>query len=242
MLNNVQQSKYISDTISIVLSFADLLSPGDTISGVPVITVTVSSGVDSNPSNLLYEGVSVTQGSIVEQRFRLGVPGVIYHILYSVVTVAGETLEKDTLLAILPEGTDVTPTWMPLWETTQLYPYEYGPESFISYHVLTSGRLHQGLYAIPPEGIITRQSLLSGTLTYQNTVTYVIPPESYKATQVLISGTLTYQNTVTYVIPPESIKTYHILISGTLEGSGVSYAIPYESFKATHILTGGTLT
>lgn len=238
MLNNVQQSKYISDTISIVLSFADLLSPGDTISGVPVITVTVSSGVDSNPSNLLYEGVSVTQGSIVEQRFRLGVPGVIYHILYSVGTVAGDTLEKDTTLAILPEGTDVTPTWLPLWESTQLYPYQL-TDSLTSHITMTSGRLAVVVYSIPAEYIQSKVVWLGGTLIGAG-VTYNIPHEDLKGSLLWIGGTLV-ESGITYSNDYDSLKGALAWIGGELQNASITYNIPHEDLKGSITFTGGSL-
>src|SRR5574340_326544 len=90
-----QASKYVPETVSIVLSFADLLEYGEQISGIPVVTVTTESGLDPNPSNLLYQGCSVSNGNTIEQRFRLGLSGGIDTLNFAVRTTLGSALEED---------------------------------------------------------------------------------------------------------------------------------------------------
>lgn len=241
MLNNVQWSKYTAETVSIVLSFADLLSPGDTITGTPVITVTVYTGTDSNPSNLLYQLPTVTKGSVVEQRFRLGIPGVIYHILFTIQTVAGDTFDKESYLAILPEDGTAIPSWVPLWESTALYPYLEAPEYIQGRHLLVGGRLAWVAYPIPAEPIQGSIELVSGDLIYQSSVDYPIPHEDIQGASILVLGDLVYQTTVPYDIPHEDIKGGVALISGILTGHGIGYNTPHEDIQGTTILTSGTL-
>ena len=117
------------ETISILVSFTDLLPLGDSISGLPSVTITVASGVDPSPASLLYMAAIVRSGQTVEQRFRLGVPGVIYRVSFTVATIQGNRLSKECYLAILPDEGEAIPQWLPLWESTQLYPVEVPLES-----------------------------------------------------------------------------------------------------------------
>ena len=114
MLHVVEGSKYEAETVSIILSFAEDLPAGDSILGTPTITVSLLTGTDTNPSNMLYGVVSIHNGTDVEQRFRLGIPGNIYYILYQVVTTNGLRFEKDCYLAIIPVEGNAVPLWLPL--------------------------------------------------------------------------------------------------------------------------------
>lgn len=240
MWHFVEDSKYRAETISIVQSFADVMLPGDSISGTPTISITVSSGIDPTPSTILYEGVSVTNGNTVEQRFRLGIIGVIYCITFTIVTVMGETLEKECYLAILPQEGFAIPTFLPLYESTQLYPYQINPEYIQGSTILTGGYLKNLLYAIPPEDIQGLTILTGGTLTLV-VITYNIPHEDIQGATVLQGGLLTYQNNIPYAIPHEDIKGKTLLISGTLFGGSILYTCPHEDIQGHTILTGGTL-
>ena len=237
----IQESKYEAETISIVVSFLDLFSSGEIISGLPAITVTLFTGTDPSPSNILYGVADIVGNVSVSQKIRLGVPGVIYHITFKVATNLGNTFEKETCLAILPEDATAIPLWLPVWESTQLYPYML-QDGVSAGQVLTGGRLAQTVYTIPSEGIFPVITMLSGVLTYLNNITYNIPHEDISALHLLQSGILTYINNAQYDIPHEDIKTFQLLIGGSLNGVGVSYIIPSEGISTAQILTGGTLT
>lgn len=236
----VQGSKYHTETISIVQDFADMMSAGDSITGVPVITISVASGSDPIPQDMLYQGVSVI-GKMVEQRFRFGVEGVIYSILFTVQTAQGFTLEKDCYLAILPEDGAAIPNWLSLYETSSVYPM-YTQDRYQAKHILTSGRLITTRYPIPPEATQAKHILTSGTIVTFGTPKYTIPHEDITARHILVSGDIEIFGAIKYNIPNEATTTRHILISGTLIGVGISYDIPFEATITNHILTGGTLS
>lgn len=237
MQHFVEGSKYQVETISIVQSFLDMMEAGDSITGTPTISVTVSSGIDPTPSLILYEGVTVTNGNTVEQRFRTGIPGVIYHITFTILTAYGYNLDKSCYLAILPEDGIAIPNFLPLWESTQLYPI-YAVEQYKAQLSLTGGGL---IIIVIPYSFLdsyqTSLSLLSGNL--HNIVVPYSLSEQYKASLLLSSGTL-----VEIVIPyalSEQYKTSLALISGTLTVVVIPYSL-YDSYQTSLSLTSGSLT
>ena len=162
----VQDAKYRAETISAIISFANVFSSGEVITGTPVVTVSVLSGIDPAPSDMLYGGVTVTGGDTVEQRFRLGVLGCIYEIVYEVVTNLGNTISKNFYLAILPNNDAAVPLWLPIWETSQLYPIEPTYEPCISSLAITEGSLITVIinYSTLPEKYQSYFNFYSGTL------------------------------------------------------------------------------
>lgn len=236
-----QGSKYEAETVSVVLSFADLLQPTDSILGIPTITITVLSGIDTNPGNLIYGGVSIIGGNTVEQRFRLGVPGVIYTVTYTVQTTLGDTPEKRFDLAILPNTDNAIPIFLPLWESTQLYPIEPPYEAATGALSITAGTLLIVIinYTYSYEAYKGASNFIAGTLT-SILVPYSYSHEDYKAAATLSAGTL-----VVIVIPysysHEDYKSSLALISGTLVTIVISYSYTHEDYKAQVSFTGGTL-
>lgn len=240
MLTIVQGSKWQAETISIVISFADELSSGDSITDTPVVSIVVNSGFDSNPGNLLYQGCTVTNGNTVEQRIRLGIPGVIYIVTFAVVTVAGDKFEKESYLAILPDPDSAVPNWLPLWSLTTLYPYQSGPDWIRASTVPTGGRLAQTVIPFGPDWINSFLSIDGGTLTGSG-VTYVIPYEDLQSNAIIIGGTLIFVNTITYNYSHEDIKTNLAILGGTLIQAGLSYVIPSDNIQTAITLQNGTL-
>ena len=240
MWHFVQGSKYLSETVSIVLDFSDLFQSGEVIVGTPVVTVTLVSGTDSSPADLLYQGVTVTFNTVVEQRFRLGVEGNIYNVTYQVVTNLGHDFEKSCYLAIVPNEGEAVPNWLSLWETTPLYPY-YTGDSMKASHVLSGGRLVQTVYRVPADSIKAGHLLNFGLLTPTNVLSYTVRLDGIQAGHLPISGILLPSNAINYSIPADGTTNRHILISGTLIGAGVSYTIPADGIQVGHLLTGGTL-
>lgn len=241
MENFISGSKYVPETISIIVSFADLLSPGDTISGLPAITVSVASGTDTNPANLLYMAAIVRGGQTVEQRFRLGLPGVIYYINFTVGTTLGDRLSKECYLAILPDEGTVIPSWLPLWESTQLYPVEVPLESVQGSSLLLSGSLITVVinYAYGPEEVQGSASLYTGTLVVV-VLTYDYSFEAIQGSSSFTSGTL-----VVVVIPydysHEDIKGNAAFLSGTLVVVVIPYSYSFEAIQGSASFTSGTL-
>lgn len=234
----VEESKYHSETISIVVSFSDVLSPGDSITGLPSITVTVFTGIDATPTDILYLGISIIAGTSIEQRIRLGVIGVIYHLLFTVTTVQGDTLQKECYVGILPEDGMAIPTWLPFWASTQLYPYQIS-DNLTGQITFTGGRIFNAFYAMGPEYVKSSVLFVGGILSNAS-ITYNNPHEDIKGQLVIIGGTL--QNaSITYSIPHEDIKTGFAIIGGTLQNASITYHIPHEDLKGTIQIMGGTL-
>lgn len=241
MLNIVQASKYESETISIIISFADVISAGDSITGVPVITPTVAIGVDTNPSNILYEGVSIIGGTAVEQRFRLGVPGTIYQLNYKINTVSGDYFEKECYLAIVPSDGTTIPEWLPLWESTQLYPIQ-DSESLQGNSILLTGTLQVIVinYPYSYEAIQGTSSFSSGIL-HVVTLPYSYSYEALQGSSSFISGTLVVV-VIPYSYSSEDLKGNSAFLSGTLTVVVIPYSYSYEALQGSAIFTSGTLT
>lgn len=236
MLNIVQWSKYRAETVSIIVSFADLLAPGDTITGTPTITVTVFTGLDPTPSDLLYQGVSIPNSSTIEQRFRLGIPGVIYHILFSVDTTLGDSLDKECYLAILPEDANAVPTWLPLFLTSQLYPLEDSGEIANSIQPISGRILNMPVWG---DSMQVSIAALFGTLT-GTAVSYINPHEDLTIDITPLFGTLS-GTAVSYDNPHEDMKHQMAPLYGTLSGTAVSYDSPHEDMQSSITPISGTL-
>lgn len=210
-----------------VVSFLDMLSTGETIVGTPIVTVTVATGLDSNPSNILYESVSVSQGAVIEQRFRLGVVGVIYQINFSVQTTLSNTLEKDCYLAILPDDDNAVPTYLPLLETSTLYPY-YLSDSFLGGITWSFAKL-QGIYT--QDSMSTSVLFIGGSL-FGTAALYTIPSDNMKTSILWTLGYLS-GNPVSYSITHDDLKTQVAWLSGSLYGTGVSYSYSGDYLKTS---------
>lgn len=236
----VNGSKYRAETVSIVVSFSDLLTDGDYIVGTPVISVTVESGTDPSPADLLYLGVSVTKGSVVTQRFRLGIEGVIYHIVFQIATHLGDTLEKACFLAIRPNEGAAVPTWLPLWESTQLYPVTPLSENIQGALVITGGQLYVIIinYICPPENM-QGSIIITGGYLRSPIVAYICPPEDIQGALIITGGTLVVvQIPYTFM---ESMAGAISIISGTLVTVVISYNYSSENMQGALTITGGTL-
>lgn len=232
----VHRAKYRFETISVVLDFADDFVGGEVITGTPMISIVLDAGVDPTPSEILYQGITTTS-TTVEQRFRLGVDGVIYIITYTVQTDAGNTYEKEFYLAILPQDGSAVPQFAFIYENSTLYPYELSDDLQCAI-TMDSGRLFQGLYAYA-EGINPSLNLVGGTLIAAG-ITYNIPHEDIMCAITLDGGVLTYINNVTYAYN-EDIQCNIAIIGATLIGTGITYNIPHEDITCSITLTSGTL-
>lgn len=241
MENFISGSKYVPETISIIVSFSDILPTGDTITGLPSITISVVSGVDPSPATLLYMAAIVRGGQTVEQRFRLGTPGVIYSINFTVSTTLGNRLSKECYLAILPNDGVVIPEWLPLWESTQLYPVEAPLESVQGSSLFLSGTLITVVinYAYGPEELQGSAALYTGTLVVV-VLTYDYSFEAIQGSSSFISGTL-----VVVVIPydysHEDLKGNAAFLSGTLVVVVIPYSYSFEAIQGSASFTSGTL-
>ena len=237
MENFVTRSKYVSETISIIVDFADILHAGQTIQGTPVVSVALDTGDDPAPANILYLGVSVTNGTAVEQRFRLGVPGVIYEITWRVVSSSNEVFEKTTYLAILPNIGSVAPNHQYLFLTSELYPLQVQDAFSVSYQVLN------GIWNIgqtwQTEKFQVSFSALNGLFTPGQSF-YTSTPEQFKVLFAVNNG-IFMVGQLFYTSTPDQFKVDFAPLNGTLVEGQVFYTSPAEKFQVFFQPLNGTL-
>lgn len=236
MENFVTRSKYVSETISIIVDFADVLPAGTTIQGTPVISVALDTGTDPSPTGILYLGAFVhANGTTVEQRFRLGIPGVIYGITWQV-SNGSISLEKFTYLAILPNVGNANPIFSPIYETSCLYPYELFDSLSSGVNFFHASLGYKGL----PEAI-TSQVYFNTCFINGSLVTYANGPEGLQSSIVWALGNVG-GTTSSYVNPAENLKSSVAWISGSIVGTFISYQNPAENLKSSIIWYSGSLT
>lgn len=93
--------KVAAQQLLLSFDFISYLSGSEIIS-TPVVTCTVWSGVDANPSAMI-SGSATVSGSIATQKVIGGVPGVIYYLTCQVSTGLGQVLTQSGFLAVLPQ-------------------------------------------------------------------------------------------------------------------------------------------
>ena len=238
MYTQETQSKYYLETISIYFPFDDVFVGGETITGTPSISVVVYAGIDATPSDILYQGASITNGDKVEQRVRLGVPGNIYIVTCSIKTTSNNYYEKETYLAIIPTDGTAIPEVSGAYFSSTLYPYEY-TESLQGSVSINGGRLYQQVWTTSESLGISTTTLTSGSLVIA-LVTYNYSYESLQGSITILGGNLagggiTYSNTY------ESLRGAIAIIGGSLNNSGITHSYSHESFTGSISLTGGTL-
>lgn len=236
MYNVISTSKYENETISIVLDFSDLLKPGESVSTCAFF-ITVLTGLDPSPDNILYQ-TYIPRGTKVDQKFRLGVPGVIYEIIFQVLGTSGSLVEKATSLAILPQDGLATPRFTFIYVTTYLYPYNIQDSmtaSMLPYRGLDLGYL--------PEGITVSMGPSSG-FVYGSSTTYNIPLEILTVNPTLpITGSI-WGGQVTYPnYAPEGVNGFLAPVTGSTFDNSLSYNMPttYEGLNISMSPTSGTI-
>lgn len=93
--------KLLGETKVISFDFTSDLAIGETISTQTVVATTYS-GTDASPSSIISGGASVS-GAVVSQKVTGGVLGVMYELLCTITTSAGQTLQKSGFLAVSPD-------------------------------------------------------------------------------------------------------------------------------------------
>lgn len=234
----ISQSKTVNETISLVADFGGDLSDGETITDFSV-TNTVFSGIDSDPGHMLYQVPELKKGYIVEQRFRLGIPGVVYEAVYSIITSAGRTIDRGTRIAVLPNIGTAIPIFSPVYLSSRPYPINV-TESYQSITVTNMG----GLLALQP--YVGPESIkgLTNNVTvdvFGSGITYSIPFDSVQGITGLAQVDI-FGSGVTYDIPADSITGATALMQVDIFGSGVTYTIPYENIRGITTVTSVTIT
>ena len=235
MENVITRSKFVNETIPIVFDFSDQLSSGESVSSC-TITVSLFTGIDNNPSNILYHTPIIT-GNVVEQNVRLGIPGCIYEISFLAIGSSGTHCEKCTNLAILPQVGNAIPNYTWVWLNTYYYPYEYA-EGLVPHITLIGGNTL--LNPSWTESLSPTIQLIAGSL-FGGQVTYSIPFDSLAPSVSLINGSL-FGGEVDYSIPAEGLECFVALLSGSLFGGEIDYNIPAEGLIPSITLISGTLT
>lgn len=234
MYNVVTSSKYKNETISIVLDFSDILKSGETVSSCS-FSISLLSGVDSSPDNILYQTCIIT-GTRVDQRFRLGIPGCIYEIVWQVSGSLGSLVEKITPLAILPQDGLATPQFTFIYLTSSLYPYNEG-----DYVSVTPYPKHGTALGAYIEQTVIMAQPSSGTL-YGGQVSYTCPAEVYA--DVIVTPVLgsVYGSQGTYTSPAEGYNTQCSPILGSLFGSSISYTPQMDIMSVSVSPASGTIS
>ncbi len=234
----VSESKRQIENISYFGDFRSDLVSGETITS-QTVTISVLSGIDPSPSSMLIGGIAIHNGNILEQHIGQGVPGVIYDIVFSIVTSLGNDYNRTTRLAVLPNVTGATPVFNLRYYTSDLYPYEY-LESVQSdiypyyFHLLLNPRWTESIKnAISP----VVGSMPIGAIYYKNYQPEKIQPAIAPYRAVLVAN-----SAVPYNNPHEDIKNNIAAISVTLTKGQVFY-VNYqpENIKPAIAPQGGTL-
>lgn len=219
----VEQSKFREETISVIVSFSDMMDyPGEVISGTPLVSVVVFSGIDASPESILYEGTYVTQGYLVENRYRNGIPGVIYLVTVSATTSLGNSVEKDFYLAILPEDGTAVPEYLAEYKTSSLYPL-YTEESITNGVSFFRGFVspYSNMDAIVNGVSFPSAQILGGAVVARSPLESIYNGVSF--TNASILGSLVVANA-----PMESITNGVAVTSISILGSLVVYTSPGE--------------
>lgn len=93
--------KLLGEVVDVTFDFSSRLGVSETIS-TKSVAASVLSGVDASPSAII-SGAASSSGAIVTQRLTGGVLGVLYELLATVTTSAGQTLQIAAYLAIAPD-------------------------------------------------------------------------------------------------------------------------------------------
>ena len=94
-------AKLLGETKNVPFDFISDLAIGETIS-TSVVTCSVYSGTDASPSSVI-SGSSSNSGTKVTQKITGGTLGVVYELLCTITTSAGQTLELVGILAVVPD-------------------------------------------------------------------------------------------------------------------------------------------
>jgi hypothetical protein len=233
----ISRSKTVNETISLIADFRDFVQPGETASAWTV-AIEVFTGLDSNPDNMIYQGLSIN-GVVLEQRFRLGIPGVIYSIKFTLTVNTGNAYELTSRLAVLPDIGGATPVYNIAYETTTLYPYILN-DAFSAGIDITGGRLFPAV--VSEEAFVTSIALQDSTIVFQQYY-YTYPIDAFSSDIFVSDGLLLLQTYIPVNDGPDSFKTAIAVLDGTLTATTlITYDIPYDAISVSITLQDGTLS
>ena len=237
------ETKFVAETVSVISDFSDLIFPGETLN-TPLANVTLISGYDVSPNDMLYLPADL-MGNRIEQRIRLGVPGCIYSVELQLSSSLGNQYRKETILAVIPTVGSAVPSFTSAYLTSTLYPYEYMDRMNVSSKII-------GSYWISPlDKMFVSTSLTVGSV-YGGQVTYNCPVGGDK---VSVSSGLTlgnvYGGSVSYSFGAgtpgsgsldDKIEVNSALVIGSVYGSSVTYTYSGDKMQVTSILSSGTVS
>ena len=93
-------AKLAGETIKAEFDFAGDLAVGETIA-TQVCTASVYSGTDAAPASII-SGAASASGTLVTQAITAGLAGLIYKVICTITTSAGQTLQQQGYLAVIP--------------------------------------------------------------------------------------------------------------------------------------------
>lgn len=233
-LQFVLPSKKRLDVVSVLADFSTLIPSTETIT-VGELDISVFTGVDPAPNDLK-DGTIFILDLTLRHRIKLGVPGVIYQLVFRATTDAGTVYEVQCRQAVIIDETPVGPVYQQFYFTSRPYPLE-------SIDGLASGFMPvQGYWIqIPLDGILDAFTPVEGTLR-DLVLSYTILPEGIESSGFEpLEGTL--RNIVlSYTILPEGITSAFDPLSGTLVNIVITYSnYPPEGILSSFTPLGGTL-
>lgn len=98
--NQPQGVKRPTELGPVTFDFTNSLASGETIS-TQSVAATVYSGTDANPSAIL-SGSATASGKIVSQKLTTAVSGVLYQLVCTITTSAGNNYQQSSYLAVVP--------------------------------------------------------------------------------------------------------------------------------------------
>lgn len=94
------EPKQVGETKTYQFDISAYLAVGETILSA-IVTAQVYAGSDTSPSNLI-SGSASSSGGVVSQKILGGTLGVLYDLLCTVITSAGQTILQSAYLAVIP--------------------------------------------------------------------------------------------------------------------------------------------
>lgn len=227
-------SKRRVDIHGILAPFDQLLQSGESIDSCSC-KVKVFSGVDPNPDDMIV-GPAHVRGAGVYQDIKLGIPGVIYKLIFQAITDLGNEYFVEATLAVLENNLPPGPIYQTMRFSSPPYPYDF-IEAMEGVSDFTSGVEIMW----PIEAFDAGSDILSGSLR-AILIQYSMDPEAFDTACTLDSGSLR-QILISYDIPPEAFDGQCVITKGFLFGVAISYTnYPPEAFDSTSNIISGSLT
>lgn len=106
MATRVIQKKFVEEALVISSDFSDRLAVGESVNAASSV-ILVFSGTDPDPE-LVLSGAATLANNVISQLVIDGLPGVIYKVLMTATTTAGNILINELKLAVTDVVFDVT--------------------------------------------------------------------------------------------------------------------------------------